>query len=44
MTLKTVDKNSKYANETEIILKSSLEEAKQFLNIIKNQLEKMVFK
>lgn len=31
MTLKTFDKNSKYANETEIILKSSLEEAKQFL-------------
>jgi hypothetical protein len=31
MTLKTYNKNSKYANETEIILKSSLEDAKQFL-------------
>ena len=31
MTLKTYEKNSKYANESEIILMSSLEEAKTFL-------------
>ena len=31
MTLKTYDNNSKYANETKIILKSSLKDAKDFL-------------
>jgi hypothetical protein len=31
MTLKTYDNYSKYANETEIILKSSLKDAKEFL-------------